>query len=117
MKLKSDTQERYTPDAGTLPQDEPVFCGVCGDQMEAKFDCFGPRGYVQAMSGSKSHYDAYNCPNRDEPWHRQVIAMRKEKRKTASTLVESLLDKEIDLVLESRKETKEISPLHDILGS
>ena len=117
MQLESDTQERYTPDPGTHPPEMEVCCGVCGDRMNLKENCYGPRGFVMAMSGSKSHYDSYTCPNSKEGWHRQVLALRKEKRETASTLVESLLDEEIKLVLESRKATKVICELHDTLGS
>lgn len=117
MKLESDTQERYTPDPGTYPSEEPILCGVCGDRMELNGNCHGPRGYAQAMSGSKSYYDSYNCPNQTEDWHMQVLALRGERRRTASTLVESLLEKEISMVLETREATKKIGTMHSLLGS
>ena len=107
MKLKSDIQDRYTPDPGEHPPEEDILCGVCGDKMDCKRDCYGPRGFVMAISGSKSAYDQYECPNREETWHKQVISLRKEKRKTASTAIEMLLDAEIETVLELRQHTKE----------
>jgi hypothetical protein len=109
MKLKSDTQERFTPDAGTYDPDENFFCGACGDLMNVRFGVNGPTGWVEATAGRKHLHDVYECPNREEDWHRQIIALRKEKKTTASTLVEALLDEEAQIVLDKRVATKQVS--------
>lgn len=108
MKLKGDTQERYSPDVRTHDPQEKIYCGVCGDVMDARFGVNGPTGSVEAMAGSKHFHDCYTCPNTGKDWHLQVIALRNEKRETASTLVEALLEEELGMVLETREATKKI---------
>jgi hypothetical protein len=109
MKLESETQERFTPDAGTYDPDENFFCGACGDLMNSRFGVDGPTGSIEAMAKRKHLHDVYECPNREEDWHQQVIALRREKRTTASTLIESLLDEEAQIVLDKRVATKKVS--------
>lgn len=112
MKLESDTQCRYSPDAGEHDPQEKMYCGVCGDVMDARLGVNGPTGSVEAMAKRKHLHDSYTCPNMEEVWHLQLIALRNEKRRTASTLIEALLEEEVVMVLETRKETKHIGPLH-----
>ncbi len=118
MKLKSDTQCRYTPDAGEYDPQEKIYCGVCGDVMDARLGVDGPTSWAEGVSGRTHLHDSYECPNMKEKevWHLQVIALRNEKRRTASTLIEAILEEEIGMVLETRKETKKIGPLHGRMG-
>lgn len=109
MKLKNDTQSRYTPDAGTHDQQEKMYCGVCGDLMVAKFGINGPTGSAEAMAGNKHLHDRYTCPNREKDWHEQVVALRMERNDSASAMIGEILDKEIELVLEQREATKKVS--------
>ena len=109
MKLKSDTQSRYTPDAGEHDPQEKFYCGVCGDLMDAKFGIDGPTGSAEAMAGKGHLHDRYMCPNRDEDWHEQVVALRMERNDSASATIGELLNKEVDLVLEHREATKKVS--------
>ena len=109
MKLKSDTQSRYTPDAGAHDQQEGIYCGVCGDQMTVKFGINGPTGSAESMAGHKHLHDRYMCPHRDEDWHQQVVALRMERKNSASAMIGEILEKEADLVLEQREATKKVN--------
>ena len=106
MKLKSDTQQRYSPEAGTHDSQEKIYCGVCGDVMDARFGLNGPTGSIEAMAGRKHLHDSYTCPNTKELWHDQVVSLREEKHKTPSAVIEELLEREVQMVLEHREPTK-----------
>jgi hypothetical protein len=103
-KTLGDTQDIYTPDPGEA--EEPVHCGVCGAKMLVDKNQYGPTSSIMAMSGSKRHYDFFHCPAREESWHKQVVALRQEKRKTASAMIASVLQNEIELILQTKTPTK-----------
>lgn len=113
MKM-GDTQYRYTPDPGTHSDDEDILCGVCETKTTCRRNVNGPRGFVMAMSGSKSLHDVYECPHRKEDWHLQVVALRREAAQTSSLLIENMLLKEAEQVLETRKATKPTSELRGL---
>ena len=106
MKIDNKLQFRYTPDAGVIPEVEKVQCGVCGDVMNEKRGCYGPRSYGESMLGGGSYYDNFICPNHEESWHKQVVALRQEAQKTASNKLSELLDSEVQDILRNRKATK-----------
>lgn len=114
--ILGETQDYFTPDAGTV--DGPVQCGVCGDDMTLLArDSRGPRGFVQAMgmrlrneTNTGSPHDIFACPNREEDWHRQVVALRNEARRTSSGNLEGLLMDEAAAIAKSRQATKKVSP-------
>lgn len=101
-----DTQDRYTPDPGTLDKNVIVLCGVCNEAMNAKFGIRMARGFAQAMAGGSSECDCYLCPNREEDWHKQAIALREEARKTPSAHLEKIFRDEADKVIETKECTK-----------
>lgn len=103
----SDTQCVFTPNAGKV--EGLVNCGVCGQRMDVKINVVGPTSMVESMAGSKHRHDRFTCPDRDEKWHMQVVALRREQRKSASTMIGALLQQEIDMVLETKEPTKELS--------
>ena len=105
-KLSCDTQDHYTPDAGT---EGDVYCGVCGDLMNCKRNVYGPRGYMQAIGGGKSLHDSYTCPNHSEMWHMQVKALREWVKKIPSKKISSLAEEEINEILETREATKSLT--------
>lgn len=105
MTNLGDTQSVFTPDAGTVKG--PVRCGVCRQKMEEHLDCYGPTSSVESMAGSKRHHDLFVCPNREEKWHRQVVALRMEKSNTASAVLSELLEQEIKAVLDTEEVTKD----------
>ncbi len=106
MRLKSNTQYSYTPDPGTI--EEPVECGVCGEKMKCRRNVNGPRGFAMAMSGSKQLHDSFDCPHREQDWHKQAVALREEARATASAIFQTALEKEADEIVSTRKSTKTI---------
>jgi hypothetical protein len=109
MQLKQDTQSRFTPDPGKVPEGEVVYCGVCKDAMKETRNVNGARGFAMAMTGSKALHDVFECPNRKEDWHCQVIALRTEARASVSSFIEEILLEEAEQVLSERKATKKIS--------
>lgn len=114
MRLESNIQCHFTPDADTIH--EPVECGVCGTVMTENRDCYGPTSYGMAMAGLKKYYDAFVCPHSGELWHMQVIALRQQMQKTPSAVIEEILRKEAEQVLETRQCTKEAHWIHWTTG-
>lgn len=109
MRLDSNTQCRYTPDVGVVPEGENVLCGVCGDKMTETRDHNGARGFAQAMSKTTSVHDLFECPNVNEDWHRQVISLRRKAWSTPSLSLAALFEAEVDSILENREATKTFS--------
>jgi hypothetical protein len=107
-QLECDTQCRYTPDPGEVPVGETVHCGVCGDAMVEKRDCYGPRGFAQAIGGGKSKYDCFNCPNAEEMWHRQVVVLRNKADQSPSAKLANMMRDEANEILTDRVHTKEV---------
>jgi hypothetical protein len=111
-----ENQDSYTPDVGIVTGS--VCCGVCGDEMKciAKDSC-GPRGWAQAMGMARGQttgtpHDVFECPHIKASWHRQVKALIKEARQTASGHLSKSLIEEAREVVVTRTATKKIS-LHD----
>lgn len=75
--------------------------------MDVERHVHGPRTFVGAMSGSKSTYDSFTCPDSNTSWHKQIIALRKAAHKTPSTAIEKILLDEAQTILETREATKE----------
>lgn len=103
------TQSRYTPDAGEV---ETVYCGVCDSVMEVQRNVNGPRGWVQAMGRGNSSHDVFNCSLRENDWHKQVVAIRKESRNTSSQKLKNMLLDEADEILKDRKATIQVDELN-----
>lgn len=102
-RLPSDVQDSYMPDPDT---EDRVACGVCGTEMHVNRGCFGPTSFVSAIGGSKRKHDAFFCPNRDKDWHKQVVALRREAKKTASSRLAAMLVEEAEQILEQKEPTK-----------
>lgn len=85
-----------------------MICGVCGAVMNEERNVNGPRGWAQAMGGGKSLHDVFECPHRQEQWHRQVIALRREAKNSVSKKIADLLLQEAEEVLSSKEATKTI---------
>jgi hypothetical protein len=75
--------DHFTPDPGKFKEME---CAVCRDKM------------AEAMGGGKHLHDSFSCPNSGEDWHDQLIALDKELRKTSSSAIALILEKEIEEV-------------------
>jgi len=103
-----NTQFRYTPNPGVVPEGDYVCCGVCAAKMNEKRGCYGPRSSVMAMSGMSEPYDSFLCPHHNEDWHRQVVALRREAASTASAKFGLMLELEIADILHTKKATKEV---------
>lgn len=104
----NNTQFRYTPRCGMIPDGEKVYCGVCSEKMNERRGCYGPTSSAMAMNKMNENYDLFLCPSHDEDWHRQVVALRKEIKQTASAKIAIMLELEIAEILSCRKATKEV---------
>lgn len=100
-----DTQCVFTPDAGEV--EGPVHCGVCGTKMDERRACYGPTSSIMAMGGSKRHYDFFDCPERKELWHKQVLALRSKARETPSGRLKRMFLEEAEEILEKKEATVE----------
>lgn len=70
--------------------------------MEVQRNHNGPRGFAMAISGMKSPHDVFNCPKRDNLWHKQVVTLRVEARETASRKLRDMLLDEADEILQTK---------------
>ncbi len=93
-----NTQCLYTPDSNTVAG--PVNCGVCGKEMLVKRNCYGSTSFVQAMGGVKRLHDSFRCPNSELKWHEQVVLIRIEAARTASTRLRNMLTEEADEIVQ-----------------
>ena len=105
-----DTQFRYTPDVGEVPQGQEIYCGVCGDKMQEERNVLGVRSWAESMArhlGTFGSYrfDKWTCVHSTESWHKQVVSLRNEKHQTQSASIRKMLEEEIKLVLRDRIST------------
>lgn len=91
--------DHFTPDPGKFKEME---CAVCRDKMDVRRNVNGPTGMAEAMGGGKHLHDSFSCPNSGEDWHDQLIALDKELRKTSSSAIAAILEKEIEEVRKLR---------------
>ena len=103
MKHKA-VGDSFSPDPGEYKE---VSCGVCGENMDAKRDSYGPTSWAGAMGGSKRHHDLFTCPNIEEKWHKQVKELRCLANKTPSAFLADRYREEANEALADRKPTKE----------
>ena len=108
FQLEQDTQSVYTPDPGEIAEGTQVLCGVCKAVMNETRNCNGPRGWAMAMTGSKSKHAFFCCPHREEPWHRQVVALRQEAKNSVSGKIAAMLEAEAEEIMSTREATKEV---------
>ena len=100
--LNCDTQDRFTPDPGEVDE---AYCGVCKEKMTVRRDVNGPTGYVEAMAKMGHPHDAFDCPNREEMWHRQAIRIREEANQTASAKLAEMLRAEANEIVRNTTAT------------
>jgi len=105
MQLQSNTTGKFTPDAGEVPPDTDVLCGVCKEKMNEQRGLNGPRTSAEAMAKHKSDYDQFTCPCLETNWHQQVVALRKEINETASYSLRNMLEQEVSSILNTRTPT------------
>lgn len=90
------------PDPGTVSE---CYCTVCNSQMLVERDCYGSTSSIMAMSGSKRKYDFFQCPLRENLWHKQVIALRRKAMESCSANLREVLLLEADEVLKNKVAT------------
>jgi len=95
----------YSPDSSSNIKE--AFCGICGDKMNVQRNILGATSMVEGMSGRKHMHDRFECANLKEKWHMQVKAIRKKMSDTPSKVIEDLMAKEVEGILETREPTKE----------
>ncbi len=87
--------DRFTPDCDT---EEKIYCRACGSKMDIQRRVHDYRSWSDFTARIKSYFDVFTCPNSGKPWHDQVIALKIEISKTASTKIERIIQEEIDYI-------------------
>ncbi len=116
IRLTSNVQYRYTPDLGEVKPGVPVYCGVCQDLMNENRNVDGPRSYVESLCRSGKIYDEFLCPNHEEGWHKQVVALRNKLSFEICLAHRQVILQEIGNILIWRKPTINEPELSIILG-
>lgn len=87
---------RRTPDPGTYKE---IYCCICGTKCTVERDRLGARGFAQAMSGGKSPYDLFLCPNNGAEWHERVEVLMGEAVEFASDKLSEVVRQEAEELL------------------
>ena len=95
----------YSPDSSSNIKE--AFCGICGDKMNVQRNILGATSVTEGRSGRKHLHDRFECFNIKEKWHLQVKAIREKMRYTPSKAIENLMAEEVEVILKTRKPTKE----------
>jgi len=99
MPLNSGNSVIFLP--GTVGG--PIGCRTCGDAMDVERNVLGPTSYVEALHKREKKHDHFTCPNWQEDWHEQAIALKQEIENTVSHSLTKLLCADFILVLTTRK--------------
>lgn len=102
LKYLDPTQYRYTPDVGTHPKNFVVKCGVCGADTEFTGDQCGARSFAEAMSGRTGNYDCYECPHRNDHWHKRATELRVWMASVPSQAIRDVVEEEVQNILENK---------------
>jgi hypothetical protein len=89
-----------------------AYCGICHQKMAVERNVLGPTSSVEAMAvrlgqSSGRLHDRFYCEDREEPWHRQALAIHLEASNTASKRLADLLLDEAKEIVQTRRATKE----------
>lgn len=76
-------------------------CKVCNTICDFKPNLFGPRSSIQAMSGYKSKFNKYSCPNNKEKWHYKAYRILKCIEDMPSDSVAEIMQKDLDKILKN----------------
>lgn len=95
----------YTPYPGTVKE---AFCDICSAKMSVARNITGPTGWSEAMARRGHAHDFFSCDYRNEPWHKQVAALKREAEKTPSAEIATIYDKEAKKILKTKVATKQI---------
>jgi hypothetical protein len=91
-----------------------VKCDICGKEMLKKIDVLGYRTITDAkkayftgdQKSTLSVYDSFTCPDIEEKWHKQVIAIIKFAKNVPSKVLHDMLLQEAEEIVKNEKETK-----------
>lgn len=102
--ILDETQWRYTPDAGEVPDGVKVRCGVCRALCLERRGVMGPTGFTEAMAGRKHRHDSWSCALGDTAWHRQVEKLRNLAESTPSQSLAKLYLSDADAILKEHNQ-------------
>jgi DNA replicative helicase MCM subunit Mcm2 (Cdc46/Mcm family) len=97
--------DAFSPDPGSQ---KTMRCRVCGQEMNVKRNCEGPRSSIGAMAGCKSKYDFFSCPDAAEEWHYQALRIKQMIADTPSASLAIILEAELRKILKDKKPTRRI---------
>lgn len=89
----------FTPDLDTVKE---TYCDTCNVICNVTRNYEGYRGRMSAMTGIKSRFDLFTCPNRGQEWHEKAYRLICERNQTVSPRLKSIIRDDIDdLVFEN----------------
>jgi len=94
--------DHFTPAPGDK---ESMECRICATEMTVRRNVNGPTGYVEAISRKEHLHDSFSCPNSDEAWHNQALAIMQWMQMTPSLSVKKILEDELAIILETKTPT------------
>lgn len=86
-------------------------CDICGEKMDVTRNVNGPTSFAAAMGEISRLHDSFNCPFREDMWHKQACKLKAEARRNPSKRLADIMMSEMTEVLTTRNATKEVSLL------
>ncbi len=74
---------------------------VCGQRMYVNRGRYGPTCYAEAMARKGHTHDRFTCPDGEERWHAEALALKKEADETVSTRVRALIEEDLAELIRS----------------
>ena len=108
MTIERVHTDHYCPEPGTCDQ---ALCGFCSTVMTEKRDCFGPTGWAEAMGKHGHAYDQFNCPHREEGWHKKIVALLQQGDEHLCRQVREMYIAEVNQILAANDKPQYIRDL------
>jgi hypothetical protein len=74
-------------------------CQVCGSEATVRRNVLGTTNWASAMANVKNKHDAFTCPHVGQLWHSQALRLIKEREATASPMLASFIQGDLDKLL------------------
>lgn len=90
--------ELFMLDPGSV---EEMECKVCGSVCDVKRGVNGPTSFGEAMGKGFHFHDRFDCPHREEGWHKQALDILQEIEKCPSPSIREIMQNYLDIIVKS----------------
>lgn len=94
----------FTPEPGTVHY---MQCKACESEMSVERNKQIYKYRYPGNTGETHPRDVFTCDSSGEPWHNQVIALRRLILSTPSSRIAQMLEDEIRDIIRTKQPTKE----------